>query len=266
MKRLIFGLVFVALGLFSINYFSKMENASNDELILHINKDYEDQVLDNSVRKMVNRARSLNDLEKAEVEMRPLSQQYKDRIAPTISLKKAALLFEQAEDYLRKAIEIENAVASPAPQQPMPPINDPENHDNEPIPPPQQQRELHPLTLVNLNKAVELYEKARKESEKLKDTGDTDFDYHANYLKGEIYYRLLELVADQESAPELFNQTLTYYKYALRSKNNDMNTVINIEILIKNQNNLLGNAANPQGRKKQMLNSKKYGIGKSSGN
>jgi hypothetical protein len=265
MKKLLFGLVFVALGLFSINYFSKMENASDNELMLRINKDYEEQVLDNSVRKMVNRARSLNDLEKAEVEMRPLSQQYKDRIAPTISLKKAALLFEQAEDHLRKAIEIENAVASPA-QPPMPLANDPENHDNEPIAPPQQQRELHPLTSVNLNKAIELYEKARKESEKLKDTGDIDFDYHINYLKGEIYYRLLELVADQESAPELFNQTLTYYKYALRSRNNDMNTVINIEILIKNQNNLLGNAANPQGRKKQMLNSKKYGIGKSSGN
>jgi hypothetical protein len=266
MKKLVFGLLLIGFGLVSIQHFSKMEEGVNDELTVQINKTYEEQVLDNKIRVMVNNVKSLDDLDKIEKEMQSLPATYKERLAPIISLKRATCWFNEAEDYLRKAIEIERAVASVPQDQPMPSATDPENPDNpEQIPPPQRSRELHPLTLINFNKAIALYEKARKECEKLKDSFDTDFDYHTNYLKGEIYYRILELVADQESAPALFNQTLTYYKYALRSRSNDMNTIINIEILIKNQNELVGNAGNPQ-RKKQMLNSKKYGIGKSSGN
>lgn len=264
MKKLAFSLLFIGFGLVSIQHFSKMAERVDDELTVQMNKTYEEQVLDNKIRVIVNDAKSLDDLDKAEKEMHGLPTAYKERLMPILSLKKATFWFNEAEDYLRKASEIERSVA-PVPQDPMPPaqnlLDNPEQ-----IPPPQQPRELHPLTLINLNKAIALHERARKECEKLKDSFNTDFDYHVNYLKGEIYYRILELVADQESAPALFNQTLTYYKYALRSRSNDMNTVINIEILIKNQNELLGDAGNPQARKKQMLNSKKYGIGKSSGN
>jgi hypothetical protein len=110
-----------------------------------------------------------------------------------------------------------------------------------------------------------MYELARKEVEKLKDTSDNDFNYNVNYLKGEIYYRFLELIADQETSQEIFNQTVTYYKQALRYRPNDINTVVNIELLIKNQSNLVSTTPN-QSRKKQMLTSKKFGINKSSGN
>lgn len=267
MKKLVIGLMFIAIGVFSIHYFSKMEKDDDDYVTLKINKSYDEQLLDNKVRNMVNTAKSIDDLDKAELAMQSLPKEYQERITPTITLKRAVLLFSKAEDYLRKAVEIENAVAA---QGPMPP-HDPENPDSsaEQLPPPQPappQRELHPLTLINLNKATALYERARKEAEKLKDTGNPDFDYHLNYIKGEIYYRILELMADADSAQEIFNQTLTYYKYALRSRNSDINTVVNIEILIKNQNSLLANANNPQARKKQALSSKKYGVGRSTGN
>jgi hypothetical protein len=268
MKRLVFGLMLIGFGLVSIQHFSKMEEDSDDAQTRRINEYYEEQVLENKVRSMVNKAKSVADLDKAEVALADLPKQYKERIAPTIALKKATMLFEEAESYLTKAIEVERAAALPPPPPPMPPA--PEHQGGVPeqvaTPPQEQPRELHPLTLANLNKATALYEQTRKLCEGLKESGYSDFDYHLNYLKGEVYYRLLELVADQESAPEMFNQALTYYKYALRSKNNDINTVINIELLIKNQQSLTGGAQNPQARKKQMLNSKKYGIGKSSGN
>ncbi len=261
MKKLVFGLMLIGFGLAAIQHFSRMEQQSDDELTQRINKTYEEEVLDNKVRDAVNKAKSNADLEKAENMMGSLPKEYRERIAPTIALKKATFVFEEAEGYLQKAVEIERASALPPPAQMVP---NPEN-PAEQIPAPQQERELHPLTVVNLNKAIALYEKSRKLSEGLKDTGRSDYDFHLNYLKGEIYYRLLELVADQESAPEMFNQALTYYKYALRNNNNDINTVINIEILIKNQN-ALGGGQNPQARKKQMLNSKKFGVGKSTGN
>jgi tetratricopeptide (TPR) repeat protein len=265
MKKLFLGLLFIGLGLVSIQHFSKMEVGLDDAKTRFINEYYESQVLDNKIRAAVNQAKTIDDLDRIESQLTALSKTDRERITPTIALKKSAILFNQAEDYLRKAIEIENAVAdSGGPVDPMPPP-DPEN-THEAIPPPAQPRLLHPLTTAHLNKAFVLYEQARKGVEKLKDSGDADFDYHLNYLKGEIYYRILELMADQESAPELFNQALTYYKYALRNRNSDINTVVNIELMIKNQNGLIGNAGNPQARKKQMLNSKKYGIGKSSGN
>lgn len=267
MKRLLFGLVFVAIGVYSVHYFSNAEKNTEDEITLKINKSYDEQVLDNDIRTAINKAKSISDLEKAERDMQSLPKEYQERVAPTVALKKATVWFNEAEEYLRRAIEIENAAAVP-PGPPMP-MADPENHEEggpEVIPAPQQQRELHPLTVDSLNKAFALYEKARKESEKLKDGDDSDFNYHMNYLKGEIYYRVLEFLAEPDTAQELFNQALTYYKYALRYRNNDINTVVNIELLIKNQNNLLGNAAGPQARKKQMLTSKKFGIGKSSGN
>ena len=265
MIRLVFGLLFVGIGVFSIHYFSNMEKEDVDYVTLKINQAHDEQVLDNKIRDMVNKAVSIDELDKATLAMISLPKEYQERLMPTITLKKAAILFSEAESYMRRAIEVENAVVLPQGLPPMPPP-DPENPDQQPeqLPPPQ--RELHPLTLVNLNKAIALYEKARKESEKLKETGNPDFDYHMNYLKGEIYYRILEIMSDPDTAQELFNQTLTYYKYALRNRNSDINTIINIEILIKNQNNLLANANNPQARKKQMLSGKKYGIGRSSGN
>lgn len=269
MKKLLLGLLFVGLGLVSLLHFSKMEAELEDDQTLSINTFYNAQVIDNKVRTLVNQAVTLDDLERVESQLESLSKESKDKIGPTIALKKSAILFAQAEDYLRKAIEVENAVFEPKViEQPMPPP-DPENPPDNPaevLPPPTAQpKVLHPLTIVNLNKATALYEQARKAVEKVKDSGDADFDYHLNYLKGEIYYRILELIADQESAPELFNQALTYYKYALRNRNSDINTIVNIELMIKNQSGLMGNG-NPQARKKQLLNSKKYGISKSSGN
>lgn len=266
MKRLMTSIFFFVLGVILIAYLSKMEVATENAVPLEVGV-HDLQVKENEVRTLINKAANLADIEAIEQKMQDLES--KDKLAPYVSLKKSRLMFEEAEMYMRKAVEIERAVFIPDPPAPPmpPPTPDPNNpYATPPMPPPEPPRIYHPLTIVNLEKAFALYDKARKESEKLKEGDDADFNFHMNYMKGEIYYRILELMSDQESAPELFNQTLSYYKFALRSRNNDVNTTINIEILIKNQNSLMGNSASPQARKKQMLNSGKFGVGKSSGN
>jgi len=242
MKKMICGLIFIGLGFFTVDYFSKLEKSLDDDVTQQLNRVYEEDVLDNKVREMVNKAQNLDDLVQVESSMGSLSEAKRTKLLPMISLKKSKFWFNEAEQYLMKAAEIERAVDTQ--------VDD---------------KALHPLTVINLEKAFALYDKSRKEVDKIKDSNDKDFNYHVNYLKGEVYFRTLEFMSNQDSAQELFNQTLTYYKYALRNRPSDINTVINIEILIKNQNKLASNM-NPKARKKQMLNSKKFGVGRSSGN
>jgi hypothetical protein len=269
MKKLMTGVFFVVLGLVLMNYFTKMEAKHEDVVPTEVSLRAE-QVKENEIRNLLNSAKTLEEVEAVEQRGQELAN--KDKVAQYVAIKKSRLLFEEAEMYMRRAVEIEKAVFIPDPPKPMsiaPPMVDPNNPYATPVPPPippEPPRIYHPLTLVNLEKAFALYDKARKESEKLKEGDDNDFNFNINYLKGEIYYRILELMADQESAPELFNQTLSYFKFALRNRNNDVDTSVNVELLIKNQNSLMNNANSPQARKKQMLNSGKFGVGKTSGN
>lgn len=257
MRRFIFGLIFLALGAYTIFYFTDREDKIEEAHNIWLEQTFYENLLNNEISKTVNETNSILVLERAEAKLDSLSKENKDRILPYIILKRSRLLFDEAEKYLQKAIEIEKATFV---ETPMPPADQP--------PPP---KALHPLTVINFQKAANLYEKARKEIDKLKDK-NFDFDlllngfyYNLNYLKGEIYYRILEFLADQNSAQELFNQTLTFYKYALRERPSDINTIVNIELLIKNQNNIIG-SANPQMIRKKMLNSRKFGVGRSSGN
>ena len=270
MKKLMIGVFFFVLGVILVNYFTKME-AKYENVVPAEASLRAEQIKENELRDLLNKAKTLKDMDVVEQKMQELGN--KDELTQYFAIKKSRLLFEEAEMYMRRAVEIEQAVFIPDPFVPVPPVPmvDPNNpYAVSPIPPIGPPigppRIYHPLTIANLEKAFALYDKARKESEKLKEGDDNNFNFNMNYLKGEIYYRILELMADQESAPELFNQTLSYFKFALRNRNNDVDTSVNIELLIKNQNSLMGNANNPQARKKQMLNSGKFGIGKSSGN
>jgi hypothetical protein len=241
MKRLIFGLFFLILGLGLFFYFSHLRESTTEAQIANAELFCAILVTNNEARRIVNEAVTTQELDKAQSLTETLPQKQKDDLLPIIALKRSRILFDEAEKFMRQAVEIEAAASNDS-------------------------KSLHPLTVVVFNKAAVLYEQSRKESEKIKETTDPNFNYHLNYLKGETYYRFLEMFSDQETAQEMFNQAVTYYKYALRNRPSDINTVVNVELLIKNQNNLLANASSPQSKKKQMLNSKKFGINKSSGN
>lgn len=262
------GIFFFALGFILFKHFQKMEVAFDNNKPME-DTSYLSKVKENELNELLNNAKTVEDVELVEQKMQDLDN--KDQLVQYAAFKKSKLLFEEAEKYMRQAVEIERAVYIPSPKSAVQaPMVDPNNPYATPTTPTPTEsvdpRIYHPLTIENLNKAFALYEKARKESEKLKEGNDSNFNFNINYLKGEIYYRVLELMSDQDSATELFNQTLSYYKLALRSRNNDVNTTINIEILIKNKNSLMSNANNPQARKKQMLSSGKFGVLKHSGN
>lgn len=260
MKKLLFGLSLIALAYASYLYLDYRQSQSVRTDIVTSTVAYENRLAYNNMTLLINKADSLDQIEIIESLLPDLSKENKDRLAPYIALKKASLLFNQGEYYLRRAGEIEGSVVEPK-QPPMEP-DDPENHVEQ-LPQPQQ---YHPLTVEMLKKAVDFYERARKEADKLAEGADADFNFSLNYLKGEIYYRYLELLADNDTAQELFNQTLNYYKLALRYKPGDIDTVVNVELLIKNQSSLLANANNPQAKRKQMLNVRKAGLGGGRGN
>jgi len=261
MKKLVFGLVLVVGAYASYLYLDhkQVQLTKADTIASAIA--YENRIAFRDVSLLINKADSLEHIAIIESLITDLSNQNKEMLSPYVSLKKASLLFNRGEYYLKKAIEIESAVVI---QQPAgPPMEDPDNPNGELI---QAPRQYHPLTDEMLKKATDLYEEARKEADKLTEGADNDFNYSLNYLKGEIYYRYLELLADNDTAQELFNQTLGYYKIALRYKPGDIDTVVNVELLIKNQSSLLANANNPKAKRKQMLNVRKAGFGSGRGN
>jgi hypothetical protein len=264
MKKLLFGLSLIALAYASHLYLDHKQSQSAKTDTSAAKEIYNNQNAYNNMSLLINKAESLEHIEIIESLMPDLSKQNREKLAPYISLKKASLLFNQGEYYLRRAGEIESSVAEP--KQPPMISDDPENHQGvEQLPSPQPQQ-YHPLTVEMVKKAVDFYERARKEADKLTESVDVDFNFGLNYLKGEIYYRHLELLADNDTAQELFNQTLNYYKLALRYKPGDIDTVVNVELLIKNQSNLLADANNPQVKRKQMLNVRKAGLGSGRGN
>jgi hypothetical protein len=261
MKKLLFGLSLIALAYASHLYLDYKQSQSVKTDMTASKEIYDNQNAYNNMSLLINKADSLDHIEIIESLMVDFNKQNREKLVPYLSLKKASLLFNQGEYYLRRAGEIESSVVEPK-QPPMPP-DDPENQGVEQLPPPQQ---YHPLTVEMLKKATDFYERARKEADKLTESADADFNFGLNYLKGEIYYRYLEFLADNDTAQELFNQTLNYFKLALRHRPGDIDTVVNVELLIKNQSSLLANSNNPQAKRKQMLNVRKAGLGSGRGN
>lgn len=244
MKKLVAGMCIFVLGVVGYCYlFAKYtETVKTDKKTVF--KVYAAQERTENVKKSINDVTSLAEIVKVEQSIKNLPVSQQEKFQPYLGIKKAIILFIAAEDFLKKAAEIESAVSLDS----------------------SAQKPLNPFTLQMLQKAGELYEAARKEADRYNETPDNTFNYNINYLKGEIYYRILQFMSTDENAQELFNQTLAYYKLALRYRPADINTVINIELLIKNQNSLLANAAGPNAKRRQMLNAKKAGLGHSTGN
>lgn len=262
MKKLLFGAGFLLLAYASYVYLDGKQTQFADENKHAIWSKYHNEVKFNKANAYL----SKGDTGLAEFLLDGLDKQSKEKLESYVNLKNASIMFNKGEYYLRRAEEVEYALTIKE-KKTAPPPTDPENPDVEQLPPPmEQQKALHPMTIQLLNKAIDCYDNARKEIDKLSENSDANFNFSLNYLKGEIYYRVLEYMSEQNTAQELFNQTLSYYKIALRHKAGDINTVVNIELLIKNQNSLLANASDPQAKHKQMLNSRKAGLGNSKGN
>jgi hypothetical protein len=143
---------------------------------------------------------------------------------------------------------------------------DPQNPNWAPQPPqPPQPPKIHPSVQAIVEKAIPLYEDAKKRIDRVQEQkGDSNFNYSMHYLKGEIYFRHLQILATKETQQELFRQTMNEYKLALRERPGDNDTSINIEILIKEAKGG-GGGDDPNGRQNKMLN-QSVGFGRTKGN
>jgi hypothetical protein len=187
-----------------------------------------------------------------------LPKHLQEKVGPLAKLKLAVLSFEKAEKHLDRARGLQAALAEP-PGQPTP---DPQNPMIMVQPPPPK---IHPLAMAEFQKSVPLYESSKKEIDRLSEIkGDDRYNFLLNYSKGEIYHRYLHLFATQETAPQLLAQAVTYYKHALRHKPGDTDTVINIELLIKDSQGM-GGQGQPQQQRNRLLN-QQPGSGRSKGN
>jgi hypothetical protein len=185
------------------------------------------------------------------------------RLEPVFQLALATAIFEDGERYLSKAIEVNNALATPPPPR-TPPVKDHMGqYVEQPQPPPPP---LHPLVVKNLDMAFKNYKEAKELCDKIQTQPDNNnFNFSMNYFKGEVYYRHTQLLSTPETAKELFDQTLVSWKHALRYKARDIDTVINIELLIKNQQQMLSGAVQPGANRPQMLPASQAGRGKLKG-
>lgn len=170
-------------------------------------------------------------------------------------LKVCTLKFQRAEGLLNRAREVQKELVKP---KEMPYIRETPGVVEE-------KEEIHPLALSLLKEAIELYKNCKEECDKLVENEDIDFNFALNYLKGEIYFRNLELLATPETMKELFEQTIGSFKNALKAKPRDIDTIVNIELLLKNSEKLLAMMNRPSVRLNQMLKPR-AGQGKYRGN
>jgi tetratricopeptide (TPR) repeat protein len=175
-----------------------------------------------------------------------LPPELQEKVTPAVKLRLAILNFQEAERLLNRARQLQAALTPPQPQSLPPP------------PPP-----IHPQAMELLQKAIPLYEEAKKDVDRLSDRKDNpSYNFLLNYTKGEVYHRHLMLFGNEETAKELFSQAVTYYKMALRHKPGDTDTVINIELLIRDGE---GMGQGPQQQRNRLLN-QQPGSGRSKGN
>lgn len=244
MYKWVIGLSSLCLALVIFSYFHRKEREMEDNSIYQALQLQEKQKKINDYIERINGAKNTTELTQLENELSKLDLWVADDLMKYIKLRQARFQFYKAEEDLQIAVDLETALA------------------------PDNRTELNPLTVAALKKAVVGYDEIRKQADNLSDGSNMDFNYHLNYLRGCVYHRILQFASDETNAQELFNQTLQHYKNALRYRPSDINTVINIELLIKDQNELANNAGQLKGQRqrKQMLNIKKAGLNQGTGN
>ena len=105
-----------------------------------------------------------------------------------------------------------------------------------------------------INESFAHYQKAKEKiDELLEATNDDVYNFHLYYTKGNIYYRVLMFLAKQDEAMEIFNQTALAWETALRFKNKDVDTEINLEVLYQKQRQLTGMPQRGRGERVRML-------------
>ncbi len=215
-------LIFVSvyLGLSHINFvkqkrIAKNKNIEQTELVHKFYKNVEERLNDKEIDKL------------------PEDTRRKARLIN--NFKQAVSSFEEAEDYLARAVSLRSAISPD---------------------------DTNPLIESYFQQSMASYKKAKEIIDRLEEIeGDDKYNHCLHYTKGEIYYRVLQFIAVDEEKIEIFNQTVQSFKKALLAKPRDIDTEINVEILITNRSQLLTRATMPTGQMLRQLPQKSAGQG-----
>ena len=236
MRYILAGTVLIAAGLF-LSYWSHKRGET-------ARKDYADgEILLGHMKNALDIAKKIDKGSKKELwelkaAISTLPDKEQEDLMPLVDLRLAILTFQEAEKLLGEAGSMHRTLGD-------------------------DDGELHPMVNRLLNKSIRKYEESKRIVDNLGEMDDSDnYNFALNYVKGEIYFRHLQLLRTPETANALFKSTVNYFKFALRYKERDTNTVVNIELLIKKQSQFA--SADPKLQKRQLLN--KAGVGSSKGN
>lgn len=229
-------------------------------------EEYEEQLiyvkLQNDFLDDFEKAKTKRDFSILASELQLLPDDLKAQMAPKVELGLVTALLADADAIFERARKLQSALTVPPP--PPPPTTSLDTSDGyQPTPEPPTPK-IHPAAQELADRAIPIYEEIRTRVDKIPEIkGDQKFNYLLHYTKGEIYFRYLQILGTEENSRELFNQTLTEYKLALQCKPGDVNTVVNIELLIKE--NQSGGGQGGGNRQQKMLN-QQAGFGRSTGN
>ena len=242
MKKLIFlGTFFIVAGAGVIGYGIWAQQKQNEEDFDRFQEIKQTTRLNSFIDKF-NKAKSKQDYKNLETGLANLSKKHQELLGPQIKLKLAVFDFEAAEDLLDRARALQQSLTDPMLTQ----KSDAKETAS---------LKVHPSALSLFEKSIPLYQNAKKEVDRLNEAkDDPDYNFRLNYIKGEVYHRYTQLFGNEETARELFNQTVVYYKQALRFKPADTNTVINIELLIRDEDGMAGPRTNPSQTRSKLLN------------
>ena len=124
----------------------------------------------------------------------------------------------------------------------------------------------NPIAEKYISESFRYYRAAKKKIDALeKSASDSEYNFHFFYARGNIYFRYLSLIAEEGEMQDVFNQTVLAWREALVYREKDIDTEINLEILRKNQDQMMKNATGGSYERMKMLPQQGVGLGKPRG-
>ena len=214
----------------------------------------------------INNASNSDNLHKMKDNISSLPDDQKSSLMPIVLLKSAIFKFRQAEAYMARAKKLHESISVKDEPQEEPTTEYDEFGNPTTRPPSPPAKVPHPLVVEALNEALKLYKESKDEIDLVSEIGNSnDFNFVLNYTKGEIYFRTTQFLSDEETALEYFNQTVESFKKALKFNPRNINTEINIELLINKKDQMLQNANKPGHQRLRQLQQLQPGMGNNQG-
>ncbi|MFH1759071.1 MAG: hypothetical protein ABH822_00735 [Patescibacteria group bacterium] len=185
----------------------------------------------NQLYSQLSQANQLDNLQLIEQSIKQLKKEDERELRPQLDLAFAEYYFQEAEDNIFRARSIIEATGESA-----------------------EKDGVNVIADQYINRAFDYYRQAKEKIDALPEiVGNDGYNFHLYYTKGNIYFRYLLLMAQREEALEIFNQTAQSWGTALRFKEKDLDTEMNLEMLNIKKQQALQNASHGQRQRVKLL-------------